>query len=67
MSRLLVQEALHFRAGCRSEYIKSIFVSDIQSHFHMEIDILEISLDILAAWHTWGEFANVPGELAKVF
>ncbi len=33
----------------------------------MEIDILEISLDILAIWHDGGEFSNVPGELVKVF
>ncbi len=33
----------------------------------MEIDILEISLDILAIWHAGGEIVNVPGELVKVF
>ncbi len=32
-------------------------------HFQMEIDILEISLDILAIWHVGVEFANFPGEL----
>ncbi len=33
----------------------------------MEIDILEISLDILAILHAVVEFANVPGELVEVF
>ncbi len=33
----------------------------------MEVDILEISLDILAIWHAVGEFANVLGELVKAF
>ncbi len=33
----------------------------------MEIDILEISLDILSIWHAGVEFANVSGELVKVF
>ncbi len=37
-----------------------IFVCNVRSHFHMEIDILEKSLDILAIWHAGGEFANVP-------
>lgn len=67
VSRLLVQEAAHFRSRCHSEQIESIFVSDIGSHFQVEIDILQISLDILATWHTWGEFANVPGELVEIF
>ncbi len=35
--------------------------------FQMDIDILEISLDILAIWHAGVEFANVPGELVEVF
>ncbi len=33
----------------------------------MEIDILEISLDILAICYAGVEFANVPGELVEVF
>ncbi len=33
----------------------------------MEINILQISLDILAVWHAGVEFANVSGELVKVF
>ncbi len=30
-------------------------VGNVRSHFQMEVDILEISLDILAIWHAVGE------------
>ncbi len=33
----------------------------------MEINILQIRLDRLAVWHAGVEFANVSGELVKVF
>ncbi len=33
----------------------------------MEINILKISLDILAIWHAGVEFANVLGKLVEVF
>ncbi len=39
----------------------------MRSHFQLQINILEISLDILAIWHAGGEFANVPGNLVEVF
>ncbi len=31
----------------------------------MEINILKISLDVLAVWHAGVEFANVSGELDR--
>jgi len=65
-------------AGCRSRKLRtseldvvrskySLYLSVMWLHFQMEINILEISLDILAIWHTGGEFANVPGKLVEVF
>ncbi len=33
----------------------------------MEINILQISLDILSVWHAGVEFSNVSGELVKIF
>ncbi len=67
MCRLPVQEAANFRTRCCLEKIEYIFVRNVRSHFQMEIDILEISLEILAIWHAGVEFANVPGELIEVF
>ncbi len=67
VNRLPVKEAAYFKTGCRSELVEFIFVRNVRSHFQMEINILQISLDILAVWHAGVEFANVSGQLVKIF